>query len=75
MSVLPSDIVVYGSGTQHSSLLPSYKTRGVREAIERCHQAVGDPDLGAERLQVLSIEAQGEAIPAVGCKIVSCAES
>jgi 2-phospho-L-lactate transferase/gluconeogenesis factor (CofD/UPF0052 family) len=29
-----SDIIVFGSGTQHSSLLPSYKTRGVREAIQ-----------------------------------------
>lgn len=28
-----SDIIIYGSGTQHSSLLPSYKTLGVREAI------------------------------------------
>jgi 2-phospho-L-lactate transferase/gluconeogenesis factor (CofD/UPF0052 family) len=28
-----SDIIVFGSGTQHSSLLPSYKTIGVREAI------------------------------------------
>jgi 2-phospho-L-lactate transferase/gluconeogenesis factor (CofD/UPF0052 family) len=28
-----SDIILYGSGTQHSSLLPSYKTIGVREAI------------------------------------------
>ena len=28
-----SDIILYGSGTQHSSLLPSYKTIGLREAI------------------------------------------
>jgi 2-phospho-L-lactate transferase/gluconeogenesis factor (CofD/UPF0052 family) len=28
-----SSIIIYGSGTQHSSLLPSYKTIGVREAI------------------------------------------
>jgi 2-phospho-L-lactate transferase/gluconeogenesis factor (CofD/UPF0052 family) len=28
-----SDIIIYGSGTQHSSLLPSYKTVGVRDAI------------------------------------------
>jgi 2-phospho-L-lactate transferase/gluconeogenesis factor (CofD/UPF0052 family) len=28
-----ADIIIYGSGTQHSSLLPSYKTVGVREAI------------------------------------------
>jgi 2-phospho-L-lactate transferase/gluconeogenesis factor (CofD/UPF0052 family) len=28
-----ADIIIYGSGTQHSSLLPSYKTIGVREAI------------------------------------------
>jgi hypothetical protein len=29
-----SDIIVYGSGTQHSSLYPSYMTSGIREAIE-----------------------------------------
>ena len=28
-----ADIIVYGPGTQHSSLLPSYLTRGVGEAI------------------------------------------
>jgi hypothetical protein len=28
-----ADIIIYGSGTQHSSLLPSYKTCGVPEAI------------------------------------------
>lgn len=32
-TLLESDIILYGSGTQHSSLLPSYKTIGVREAI------------------------------------------
>jgi len=34
--------------------------RGVGEAIERHHWPVGDPDNGAERLQVLSIEAHGK---------------
>ncbi len=29
-----ADIIIYGPGTQHSSLLPSYITRGVREAIK-----------------------------------------
>jgi len=28
-----ADIIIYGPGTQHSSLLPSYLTRGVAEAI------------------------------------------
>lgn len=28
-----ADVIVYGPGTQHSSLLPSYLTRGVAEAI------------------------------------------
>ncbi len=32
-ALLSADIIVYGPGTQHSSLFPSYKTVGVREAI------------------------------------------
>ena len=32
-AVSEADVVVYGPGTQHSSLLPSYLTRGLREAI------------------------------------------
>ena len=32
-ALLSADIIVYGPGTQHSSLFPSYKTIGVREAI------------------------------------------
>lgn len=29
-----ADVIIYGPGTQHSSLLPSYMTRGVGSAIE-----------------------------------------
>jgi 2-phospho-L-lactate transferase/gluconeogenesis factor (CofD/UPF0052 family) len=32
-AILNSDIIVYGPGTQFSSLLPSYKTEGMGEAI------------------------------------------
>jgi 2-phospho-L-lactate transferase/gluconeogenesis factor (CofD/UPF0052 family) len=32
-AILHSDIIVYGPGTQFSSLLPSYKTTGVEEAL------------------------------------------
>jgi 2-phospho-L-lactate transferase/gluconeogenesis factor (CofD/UPF0052 family) len=32
-AILHSDIIVYGPGTQFSSLLPSYKTEGMGEAI------------------------------------------
>jgi len=39
--------------------------RGVGEAIERRDWAVGDPDLGAEWLQVLLIEAHKEAVQQV----------
>jgi len=34
-----ADVIVYGPGTQHSSLFPSYITRGVAEAILRNHSA------------------------------------
>lgn len=33
--LLSSNIIVFGAGTQHSSLLPSYKTQGVGEAIRK----------------------------------------
>ncbi len=49
-----ADLIVYGPGTQHSSLLPSYMTVGVKEAIiaNRCRKvyienAVRDLDLCA----------------------------
>lgn len=32
-ALLSADVIVYGPGTQHSSLLPSYMTYGVAEAI------------------------------------------
>jgi 2-phospho-L-lactate transferase/gluconeogenesis factor (CofD/UPF0052 family) len=32
-ALLDSDIIIYGAGTQFSSLLPSYKTTGIDEAI------------------------------------------
>lgn len=32
-AITSADIIIYGPGTQHSSLLPSYLTRGVAEAI------------------------------------------
>lgn len=32
-AVLESDLIIYGPGTQFSSLLPSYKTRGLRAAL------------------------------------------
>ena len=33
MALRGADVIVYGPGTQHSSLLPSYMTRGVRNEI------------------------------------------
>jgi 2-phospho-L-lactate transferase/gluconeogenesis factor (CofD/UPF0052 family) len=33
-ALINSDIIIYGPGTQHSSLFPSYKTIGVPEAIQ-----------------------------------------
>ncbi|MEE9609190.1 MAG: 2-phospho-L-lactate transferase CofD family protein [Myxococcota bacterium] len=35
-----SDIIVFGSGTQHSSLYPSYMTSGVSEAISRSRATI-----------------------------------
>ena len=32
-AIAQADVIIYGPGTQHSSLLPSYLTRGVGEAI------------------------------------------
>ncbi len=32
-----ADVLVYGPGTQHSSLLPSYLTRGLADTIARSH--------------------------------------
>ena len=34
-----ADVIVYGPGTQHSSLFPSYITRGVAEAVVHNHSA------------------------------------
>ncbi len=34
-AILEADIIIYGPGTQYSSLLPSYLTLGVAEAIEQ----------------------------------------
>lgn len=38
--LLTADVIVYGPGTQHSSLLPSYMTNGVAEAIVRNKKAL-----------------------------------
>jgi 2-phospho-L-lactate transferase/gluconeogenesis factor (CofD/UPF0052 family) len=35
-----ADMIIYGPGTQHSSLLPSYLTKGLTEAIEKNMSAV-----------------------------------
>jgi 2-phospho-L-lactate transferase/gluconeogenesis factor (CofD/UPF0052 family) len=35
LAIESADLIVYGPGTQHSSLLPSYLTEGVGEAIAR----------------------------------------
>ena len=32
-----ADVLVYGPGTQHSSLLPSYLTRGIADAVAQSH--------------------------------------
>lgn len=34
-----ADVIIYGPGTQHSSLLPSYLTRGVAESISKNRSA------------------------------------
>jgi len=39
-AILNADIIVYGPGTQHSSLLPSYRTQGIGEAIARSRAAL-----------------------------------
>lgn len=39
-SIESSDIIIFGPGTQHSSLFPSYKTKGVKEAILKSQAAV-----------------------------------
>ncbi len=33
-AILESDLIIFGPGTQHSSLYPSYKTLGLRDAIQ-----------------------------------------
>lgn len=35
-----SDIILYGPGTQHSSLFPSYMTKGLREVISSCKSKI-----------------------------------
>ncbi len=39
-ALLRADVILYGPGTQFSSLLPSYKTRGVAEAIRASRASV-----------------------------------
>jgi 2-phospho-L-lactate transferase/gluconeogenesis factor (CofD/UPF0052 family) len=39
-ALINSDIIIYGPGTQHSSLFPSYKTIGVPEAIQESQAKV-----------------------------------
>lgn len=34
-AIAHADLIVYGPGTQHSSLLPSYRTQGIADAIAR----------------------------------------
>ena len=38
-AISAADLIVYGSGTQHSSILPSYLTQGLSSAIEANHTA------------------------------------
>ncbi|WP_031494861.1 2-phospho-L-lactate transferase CofD family protein [Bryobacter aggregatus] len=38
-AIAEADVIIYGPGTQHSSLLPSYLTRGVGEAVASNRQA------------------------------------
>ena len=38
--IAEADLLIYAPGTQHSSLLPSYLTRGVGEAIEANLRAI-----------------------------------
>ncbi|MDW8355766.1 MAG: 2-phospho-L-lactate transferase CofD family protein [Bryobacterales bacterium] len=38
-ALLAADVIIYGPGTQHSSLFPSYMTEGVAEAIMANRQA------------------------------------
>jgi hypothetical protein len=40
MALRQSDIIIYGPGTQFSSLLPSYKTKGVPQAIQESQASV-----------------------------------
>jgi 2-phospho-L-lactate transferase/gluconeogenesis factor (CofD/UPF0052 family) len=39
-ALINSDIIIYGPGTQHSSLFPSYKTIGIPEAIQESQAKV-----------------------------------
>ncbi len=38
-AIAEADVIVYGPGTQHSSLFPSYLTQGLAEAIAQNHTA------------------------------------
>jgi 2-phospho-L-lactate transferase/gluconeogenesis factor (CofD/UPF0052 family) len=38
-AIAQADVIVYGPGTQHSSLFPSYLTQGLAEAIAQNHTA------------------------------------
>jgi 2-phospho-L-lactate transferase/gluconeogenesis factor (CofD/UPF0052 family) len=36
-AILSSDVIIYGPGTQFSSLMPSYRIEGLREALRQSH--------------------------------------
>lgn len=39
-AIIDSDIIIYGSGTQFSSMIPSYKTDGILEAVQKSNAKV-----------------------------------
>jgi 2-phospho-L-lactate transferase/gluconeogenesis factor (CofD/UPF0052 family) len=47
-----ADVIIYGPGTQHSSLLPSYLTQGIAEAIQQ--------NEGAEKIFIANIRRDHE---------------
>ena len=61
-----ADIIIYGPGTQHSSLFPSYMTRSVAETISR--------NINAEKIFIMNIqkdhEIQNESINSICDKMI-----
>lgn len=60
--IAAADLIVYSPGTQHSSLFPSYLTRGLSQAIAR--------NLGALKLLITNIQTDAELAGVTAVDIV-----